>query len=134
MLVAYVSAWRFLLPRYDYECTFCNHRFELKQSFDSEPVAPCPECHSTSRRKFHSVPVVFKGSGWYVNDYGKKSSGTTSLSDSKESSNKDGDAVSKADVKSGSEPKTASASESSSGTDSKTESKTPAASAKSKDD
>ncbi len=59
------------MPRYDYECTACGHRFELKQSFASEPVATCPECQSAARRVIHSVPVVFKGSGWYVNDYGK---------------------------------------------------------------
>ena len=59
------------MPRYDYECNSCGHVFELKQSFDSEPVAPCPDCATASRRLIYSVPVVFKGSGFYVNDYGK---------------------------------------------------------------
>ena len=61
------------MPRYDYECDLCHHRFELKQSFDSEPIAECPRCHSVSHRRFHSVPVVFKGSGWYVNEHGNRS-------------------------------------------------------------
>ena len=59
------------MPRYDYRCTECGHEFEVKQSFSDEPVAACPLCGVESRRVIHSVPVVFKGSGFYVNDYGK---------------------------------------------------------------
>ena len=73
------------MPRYDYECETCHHRFELRQGFDSEPVATCPECENKASRKFHSVPIVFKGSGWYVNDYGKRGGAKTSTSDGKES-------------------------------------------------
>ncbi len=73
------------MPRYDYECETCHYRFELRQGFDSEPVATCPECENKASRKFHSVPIVFKGSGWYVNDYGKRGGSKPSTSDSKES-------------------------------------------------
>lgn len=59
------------MPRYDYRCSDCGHEFEVKQSFSDEPVAACPLCGVDSRRVIHSVPVVFKGSGFYVNDYGK---------------------------------------------------------------
>ena len=72
------------MPRYDYECETCHHRFELKQSFSSEPVATCPVCQSGSRRLIHSVPVVFKGSGFYVNDYGKGNSSSGSRAESRE--------------------------------------------------
>ena len=51
---------------------------DKKQSFDSKPIAQCPDCNSESQRKFSVVPVVFKGSGWYVNDYAKKSNSSTS--------------------------------------------------------
>ena len=82
------------MPRYDYICENCEggYTFELKQSFDSDPVADCPICGSLSKRKFSSVPIVFKGSGWYVNDYGKKSSATSSTtsSDSKDASSNNG--------------------------------------------
>ena len=70
------------MPRYDYVCQTCGHQFELRQSFDAEPVATCPQCENTARRKFTAVPIVFKGSGWYVNDYGKKSSTTSTPSSS----------------------------------------------------
>ena len=84
------------MPRYDYECGNCRHRFELRQSFDAETIAPCPLCQHSSHRQFHSVPIVFKGSGWYVNDYGKRASATTS-SEPKESSDSDGKTATKAD-------------------------------------
>ncbi len=59
------------MPRYDYRCSVCGHEFEVKQSFTDEPLASCTDCGAASRRVIHSVPVVFKGSGFYVNDYGK---------------------------------------------------------------
>ena len=31
----------------------------------------CVECGAQANRKIHAPPVIFKGSGWYVNDYGK---------------------------------------------------------------
>ena len=77
------------MPRYDYECTKCQNRFELKQSFDSEPYTDCPKCGGLANRKFHSVPIVFKGSGWYVNDYGKRGSAATSAPGSTESDSKE---------------------------------------------
>ena len=59
------------MPRYDYRCKACGNHFELRQSFDSDPVADCTECGAPSPRQIHAPPVIFKGSGWYVNDYGK---------------------------------------------------------------
>ena len=93
------------MPRYDYECDSCHHVFELKQSFDSEPVASCPNCENRSRRLIHSVPVVFKGSGFYVNDYGKGKSGSNGTSDSTASAESDSKSESKSEDKSKSKPK-----------------------------
>jgi putative FmdB family regulatory protein len=56
------------MPTYEYECDSCHFRFERKQRFDEEPVAMCPKCGSKSRRVIHSVPVIFKGSGFYTTD------------------------------------------------------------------
>ena len=71
------------MPAYDYKCNSCGHRFEERQSFYDDPVASCPLCDSQASRQFVAVPIVFKGSGFYVNDYGKSSSYTsTNKSDS----------------------------------------------------
>ena len=111
------------MPRYDYECDTCHYLFELRQGFDSEPVATCPECENSARRKFHAVPIVFKGSGWYVNDYGKKGSSTgKAASDTKDSSD------SKDSSESKSKSDTSSKSDSTSKSESKTESPSKASS------
>ena len=66
------------MPTYEYHCKKCDINFDKRQSFDSKPISQCPNCSSESQRKFSVVPVVFKGSGWYVNDYAKKSNSSTS--------------------------------------------------------
>jgi putative FmdB family regulatory protein len=56
------------MPTYEYECGSCHFRFERKQRFDEEPVAMCPKCRGKARRVIHSVPVIFKGGGFYITD------------------------------------------------------------------
>lgn len=56
------------MPIYEYECDSCCHCFERKQGFDEEPIAECPACKGRARRVIHSVPVIFKGSGFYITD------------------------------------------------------------------
>ena len=116
------------MPRYDYECQTCQHIFEVKQSFSSEPVATCPECMNGAQRMIRAVPIVFKGSGFYVNDYGKGGGPTASepnVSDEPKSETKS-DTKSESKSESKTESKTESKSESTSNTasDSKKESKT----------
>ena len=111
------------MPRYDYECQTCHHIFEVKQSFSSEPVATCPECMNGAQRMIRAVPIVFKGTGFYVNDYGK--GGGATASDPKVSEESKSESKSETKSESKSESKTESKSESSSNTvsDSKKESK-----------
>ena len=56
------------MPVYEYECGHCRCRFEMRQGFDDEPQAMCPQCQGRARRVFHSTPVIFKGSGFYITD------------------------------------------------------------------
>ena len=64
------------MPTYDYSCEKCGLKFELRLKFSDEVDQPCADvdCGSVAKRQFSAVPIVFKGSGWYVNDYGKKGS------------------------------------------------------------
>jgi putative FmdB family regulatory protein len=63
------------VPLYEYQCKACNHRFEKIQKFSDPPVKECPECGKEEVEQVISAPAVqFKGSGWYVTDYAKKSS------------------------------------------------------------
>ncbi len=61
------------MPIYEYECSVCHFHFDRKQRFDEEPVAMCPKCQRKARRVIHSVPVIFKGSGFYITDSRKDS-------------------------------------------------------------
>jgi putative FmdB family regulatory protein len=57
------------MPTYDYRCSNCGHQFETVQKFSDEPLKICPVCgHAELRKVFHPAGVVFKGSGWYIND------------------------------------------------------------------
>ena len=56
------------VPRYDYACTDCDHRFEVVQSFSDDSLTVCPECEGKLRKVFSAVGVVFKGSGFYRTD------------------------------------------------------------------
>ena len=56
------------MPMYAYACKDCGHAFDIQQSFSDDSLTVCPECGGVLRKKFNSVGVVFKGSGFYRND------------------------------------------------------------------
>ncbi len=56
------------MPIYTYQCDSCATRFELRQGWDAEAVAPCPACQTQSRRLLVVPSVIFKGQGWYSTD------------------------------------------------------------------
>ena len=60
------------MPLYEYECEKCG-RFERIQKFSDRPVRKCPTCKGPIERLPSAPAIQFKGSGWYVNDYAKKS-------------------------------------------------------------
>jgi putative FmdB family regulatory protein len=66
------------VPIYEYECKKCGHRFERIQKFSDKPVTVCPECKGKVEQVLHAPAVQFKGSGWYVTDYARKSSTSAS--------------------------------------------------------
>ena len=60
------------MPLYEYECDACGHRFEVIQKSADSPIGKCPKCGGDVH-KLQSAPAFqFKGSGWYVTDYGRK--------------------------------------------------------------
>ncbi|WP_104136586.1 FmdB family zinc ribbon protein [Arthrobacter sp. ZGTC131] len=56
------------MPTYAYACKDCSHAFDIVQSFTDSTLTSCPECEGTLRKKFNTVGVVFKGSGFYRTD------------------------------------------------------------------
>ena len=62
------------MPLYEYQCDACHHKFERIQKFSDPPIDVCPHCGKGPVRKLLSSPAIqFKGTGWYVTDYAKKS-------------------------------------------------------------
>ncbi len=61
------------MPLYEYECNNCNYRFERLQKFSDPPASECPSCGGPVSQLLSPPAIQFKGSGWYVTDYAKKS-------------------------------------------------------------
>lgn len=59
------------MPTYDYECSHCEHTFELFQSISEDPKRKCPACGRLKLKRLigPGAAVVFKGSGFYQTDY-----------------------------------------------------------------
>ena len=109
------------MPTYEYQCPE-GHEFELFQKMSEKPRAKCPVCGKmASRRISGGAGLVFKGSGFYITDYGKDGKGPRKADGADKAGKAEGadSSSSKADK-----------SDSSSKTDSKTDS-TPAKSQKS---
>ena len=77
------------MPLYEYQCKKCGHRFEKIQRFSDRMVKKCPECGGLVEQMISAPAVQFKGSGWYVTDYAKKSSSPGSGGDSGSKDKKD---------------------------------------------
>ncbi len=60
------------MPIYEYECTKCCQKFEMKRHFGDEGGVTCPRCQGSAQRIFSPVPIIFKGSGCYVTDHRDK--------------------------------------------------------------
>lgn len=72
------------MPTYEYRCADCGSHIEVVQSFKDDPLTTCGLCQGELKKVFHPVGVVFKGSGFYIND--SRSSKAQSTSTKTESS------------------------------------------------
>jgi putative FmdB family regulatory protein len=63
------------MPLYEYECTKCMHRFEVVQKASAARLKKCPKCAGPLRKLLSAPAIQFKGGGWYVTDYAKKTAG-----------------------------------------------------------
>ena len=90
------------MPLYEYECKKCHHRFEKIQKFSDRMVKKCPDCGGPVEQMISAPAVQFKGSGWYVTDYAKKSSSQSSSDGSGKDSKKEDKSKSESSSKEGS--------------------------------
>ncbi|MBL8987080.1 MAG: zinc ribbon domain-containing protein [Gemmatimonadetes bacterium] len=78
------------MPTYEYQCAK-GHSFEAFQRISDKPKAKCPTCGAKATRVISGgAGLIFKGSGFYITDYGKDGKGprkdTTSESSPSKSS------------------------------------------------
>jgi putative FmdB family regulatory protein len=62
------------VPLYEYQCGRCG-RFEVIRKFSDVPLTICPTCGQEIQKLFSAPAIQFKGTGWYITDYARKSSG-----------------------------------------------------------
>ena len=62
------------MPLYEYKCGSCGNVFEVIQKFSDQPLTVHENCGGVLERLISTSALQFKGSGWYVNDYGKGNS------------------------------------------------------------
>jgi putative FmdB family regulatory protein len=74
------------MPIYEYECIPNKHRFEIIQKFSDPAVTHCTVCGEPVQRLLSAPAIQFKGSGWYITDYARKSSAPSSESPKEKSS------------------------------------------------
>jgi putative FmdB family regulatory protein len=77
------------MPTYDYHCDACGHQFEAFQSMKDDALTMCPQCARDALRRIITggAGVIFKGSGFYVND--SKSGGAAKTTPKKTSDSSD---------------------------------------------
>jgi putative FmdB family regulatory protein len=73
------------MPTYEYACPKCGHEFELFQSMRDEPLKKCPKCKKAGVKRLvgGGAGLIFKGTGFYITDYKKKSGSPSDGGESK---------------------------------------------------
>jgi putative FmdB family regulatory protein len=82
------------LPIYEYECESCANVTDIKHGFKETHSEVCPKCGGRLKRVFNAAGIVFKGSGFYVNDSRKSTSGAVTSGNVKSGDAKSGEAAS----------------------------------------
>ena len=77
------------MPLYEYECFVCGHHFDKIRRVANAADVSCPECDGAVRRILSAPALQFKGSGWYVTDYGKGNGGRSTALAKTESKDSD---------------------------------------------
>ncbi|HEX3926485.1 MAG TPA: zinc ribbon domain-containing protein [Gemmatimonadales bacterium] len=63
------------MPTYEYRCEK-GHTFEQIQKMNDRPLTKCPVCGAKAARVISGGQgLIFKGSGFYITDYGKDGKG-----------------------------------------------------------
>ncbi len=89
------------MPTYDYECTECEHSFEMFQQITEDSITTCPSCGEDKVRRLigAGAAILFKGSGFYQTDYRSKDYKSKKEADTKSETKSDSKGTKKAEKK-----------------------------------
>ncbi|MDQ3180282.1 MAG: zinc ribbon domain-containing protein [Acidobacteriota bacterium] len=77
------------MPIYEYKCLDCGLHIEKMQKVSEESLKVCEKCGGKLEKQWSLSGFQFKGAGWYVTDYAKKTgAGSAEKSDKIEKSEK----------------------------------------------
>lgn len=74
------------MPLYEYQCKSCEERVEAIRRYSDPPYTICPTCSGELKKLISSPAFQFKGSGFYLTDYGKGNSASKESKSAGESS------------------------------------------------
>lgn len=69
------------MPLYEYECEKCGKHVEKIEKVQGPHLKKCPSCGGRVERLISRPSIQFKGSGWYVTDYARASTGGSEKTD-----------------------------------------------------
>lgn len=85
------------MPIYEYKCADCGAHIEKMQRISDAPLTVCENCGGKLDKQLSLSGFQFKGEGWYVTDYSKKSSGGKETKTEKSEKNSSTDSTAKSD-------------------------------------
>lgn len=62
------------MPLYEYKCSRCGKVFEVIQKVTDPPLKKCIRCGGAVAKTISAPAIQFRGNGWYITDYAKKTS------------------------------------------------------------
>jgi len=92
------------MPLYDYRCHGCGEVFEVRQTFSDPLLTVHESCGGQLERMISAPALQFKGSGWYVTDYGKNGKSPAAGANAKPDAKNETSGDSKPEKKSESKP------------------------------
>ena len=103
------------MPIYEYACKKCGKTIEVIQKFSDPPLKKHEKCGGALTKLISASGFQFKGTGWYVTDYAKKSGGPGSetKSESKDNSSKSESSSTESSTPAAAKPKSESSKKSS---------------------
>jgi len=88
------------MPTYVYECKKCGETLEVDQRITEDPLTDCPcGAKSSLKRVIQRTAVMFKGSGFHINDYASSASSSASDKSDRSDSSSKSDKSEKSDKK-----------------------------------